>query len=717
MSPTAPNRLRVDGRFLSLGDERLFLKGVTFGPFPDGRALDPGEEFPRLAECGFNAVRVYTGADDHLLDCAEDNGLVVMAGIPWQWTRDFLAEPRLRTEGEMRLLEFLRAHGSHGALGALLVANEIPSDLVRWMGPVEVREAIEDLIDLCRAECGDDLLLAYANYPSTEYLEPRNADFTAFNVYLENREALQRYLPRLQNIAGDRPVLITEFGLDTIRHSEAEQDELISAHLDACLGAGVAGTTLFAWSDRWASRGREMTDWAFGLTRDDRSEKPALESLRGRLPALASARDGFSLQGAPRVSVVVCTFNGAAILADCLRACLALDYPDFEVLVVDDGSTDGTAEVVSRFPAVRYLRQEHGGLSVARNHGARAGTGELIAYTDDDCEPDRDWLYWIARAFEEPGTAAAGGPNLPPQPGGIQEAVVAVAPGAPSHVLLGDLNAEHLPGCNLVVRRSALAAIGGFRSQYFAAGDDVDLCWRLLDDGWNLAFVPAAFVWHRRRTTLLRYLRQQSGYGRAEALLYEAHPGRFDKGGIAWHGSVYGGGALSVDPHAVIYFGAMGLAGYQGLEHHGIPRRLPDRRFDTRIVHLLVRMCELVQPLVRALSRWRHGGPGPRLLPRRPDRRKYADDLREEVECHFLGAAGTGRFQLLGDLRARGWTPCGDSEPWDLERAPYRVLTTDEDHGPDCTLVRVRLLHPPGLRRAGLDMIKVAALEAGLEPL
>jgi len=717
VSPSAPSRLRVDGRFLSLGDERVFLKGVTFGPFPEGRALDPRDEFPRLAECGFNAVRVYTGADEHLLDCAEKNGLAVLAGLPWEWTRDFLSEPRLRAEGEMRLVEFLRMHGGHGALGALLVANEIPSDLVRWMGPLEVRKALEDLIDLCRAECGEELLFAYANYPSTEYLEPRNADFTAFNVYLEQREAMQRYLPRLQNIAGDRPVLITEFGLDTVRHSEAEQAELVSAHLDECLSAGLAGTTLFAWSDRWASRGREMTDWAFGLTRNDRSEKPVLPMLRDRLPALGRPRDALALRGVPRISVVVCTFNGAEILGDCLRACLALDYPDFEVLVVDDGSIDGTDEVVARYPGIRYLRQEHGGLSVARNLGAREASGELVAYTDDDCEPDRDWLFWIACAFEDPDTAAAGGPNLPPQPGGIQEAVVAVAPGAPSHVLLGDLTAEHLPGCNLVLRRSALNAIGGFRSQYFAAGDDVDLCWRLLDAGWNLAFVPAAFVWHRRRTTILRYLRQQSGYGRAEALLYEAHPERFDKGGIDWRGSVYGGGTLSVDAHAVIYFGAMGLAGYQGLEHHGIPRRLADRNFDTRAVQLLVKICELAQPLVRAFSRWRHGGPKPRLRPGQPAHRTYADDMRDEVECGFLGAAGTGRLQLLAVLRAGGWEPCGDRESWDLDCSPYRVLTTNEDHGPDCTLVKVRLLHPPGLRREGLRIVAKAALEAGLEPL
>ena len=89
--------------------------------------------------------------------------------MPWEWGRDFLAQPRLRTEGELKLLDFLRKHGSHPALGALIVANEIPSDLVRWMGPSRVRRALEELIELCRAEA-PEVLIAYANYPSTEYL-------------------------------------------------------------------------------------------------------------------------------------------------------------------------------------------------------------------------------------------------------------------------------------------------------------------------------------------------------------------------------------------------------------------------------------------------------------------------------------------------------------------------------------------------------------------
>ena len=715
MALSGPARLRVDGRFLALGDKRIFLKSVTFGPFPSDAELDPATEFPRIAASGFNSIRVYTGATRHLLDCAQENGLQVLVGIPWEWSRDFLAEPRLRAEGELRLLSFLREQGTHPALGALVVANEIPSDLVRWMGPSQVRQALEDLIDLCREEA-PELLIAYANYPSTEYLEPRNADFSAFNVYLENRESQALYLPRLQNIAGDRPILITEFGLDTIRNPEDTQASLLTGHLEECLAAGVAGTTFFAWSDRWASRGARMEDWAFGLTRRDKSEKPVLEALCKILPKISTARVTTPLKDdTPRISVVVCTHNGAAHLESCLRACCALDYPDFEVLVVDDGSTDQTPELAARFPEVRYLRQEHGGLSNARNYGADAATGELVAYTDDDCQPDVDWLFWIARCFDHPKAGAAGGPNLPPSPESLQEAIVASATGAPSHVLSEDLRAEHLPGCNLVVRRKALEEVGGFQPQFLAAGDDVDLCWRLLDQGWELVFAPPAFVWHRRRTSIVRYLKQQSGYGRAEALLFAVHPGRFRNEGIHWEGSVYSGGPVSADPHSVIYFGSMGQAGYQGLAHHTTPRRPLHRRFNSPASRGLLRLCDLLQPIVRAISRWRHGGPAPQFSRARAEYRPRGLEGAGCSEISFLGPSDTGRHQLLDALREAGWAACGDTETWDLRSAPFLLLTADEQRGLDHTLVRARLRHPPALRRNGISIIEEAARRIGLE--
>ena len=70
------------------------------------------------------------------------------------------------------------------------------------------------------------------------------------------------------------------------------------------------------------------------------------------------------------------------------------------------------------------------------------------------------------------------------------------APGAPAHVMLNDAEAEHLPGCNLAIRKAALNAIGGFREHYRTAGDDVDICWRLRDAGGHLRFMPGAMVWH-----------------------------------------------------------------------------------------------------------------------------------------------------------------------------------------------------------------------------
>ena len=371
--------------------------------------------------------------------------------------------------------------------------------------------------------------------------------------------------------------------------------------------------------------------------------------------------------------------------------------------------------MVACFPEVRYLRQEHRGLSVARNHGAQEATGELLAYTDDDCHPDRDWLFWIARAFENPRTGAAGGPNLPPSPSSLQEAIVTAAPGAPSHILVEDLRAEHLPGCNLVLRRNALEAIGGFQSQFVSAGDDVDLCWRLLDGGWELAFAPCAFVWHRRRPSLAGYLKQQSGYGRAEALLFDAHPGRFDRGGIDWRGSVYEGGSISVDAASVIYFGAMGQAGYQGLARHAISRRLLHREFDSPVARFLLKVCDLAQPVVRAFSRWRHGGPAPRF--QRPGPAATEDGGGKITESRFLGAKDADRHQLLAVLCAGGWRPCGETRPWDLESQPYRLLTTDEQLGPNHTMVKVRLLHPPGLHREGMDLLRAAARAAGLKRL
>src|SRR4029077_5719176 len=170
-----------------------------------------------------------------------------------------------------------------------------------------------------------------------------------------------------------------------------------------------------------------------------------------------------------------------------------------------------------------------------------AARGEIVAYTDSDCVVDPHWLSLMVRAMVEHRVDGCGGPNYAPHEEGRLEACVAASPGAPCHVLVGDDRAEHLAGCNMVFRKAALLAIGGFDPQFTAAGDDVDICSRLIAGGYAIGFCPAAFVWHFRRNTVKAYYGQQRGYGRAEAMLYPRYPERFNvMRQIAWRGTIPG---------------------------------------------------------------------------------------------------------------------------------------------------------------------------------
>src|SRR5260221_176517 len=264
----------------------------------------------------------------------------------------------------------------------------------------------------------------------------------------------------------------------------------------------------------WRRAGAEILDWGFVLTDRDRRPKRALAAV-GEAFAEGPFPDDAKW---PRISVVVCTHNGSRTIDHGCRELAKLEYPNYEVIVVDDGSTDDTAAIVGRHD-VKLIQTENRGLSSARNVGANAATGEIVAYIDDDAWPDPHWLHYLAMAFASGDYAGVGGPNIaPPSDGSVADAV-ANAPGGPVHVLLTDDIAEHIPGCNMSFRRSALKAVGGFDPAFRVAGDDVDLCWRIQEKGWKLGFTPAAVVWHHRRSSTRAYLRQQLGYGKAEAML------------------------------------------------------------------------------------------------------------------------------------------------------------------------------------------------------
>lgn len=656
----------------------MTLRAVTFGPFPGGM-LEGGElreELRKVVEVGFEAVRLYEWPSREFLGVAEEVGLWVFAGLAWESAKDFRAEPGSFSRAKVALVEGLRSAEGCAALAGVFVGNEIPMDLVRWMGAVWVREKLEELIEVGR-EVEPSLLFAYANYPSTEFLEPENADFSAMNVYLEDVGALSEYLRRLQHVAGDRPLMLSEFGLDTRRNGEARQRDLLVAALGVARECDVAGMCVYAWSDRWWNAGAEVLDWDFGLFGRDGREKSAVAGLREIF-----SREEKRVVPREMMSVMVCTRNGRGRIGACLEGVLRQSDGNFEVIVVDDGSGDGTGEWVrENFHEVRCVSLAPCGLSAARNEGARLAKGEILVYTDDDCVPDEDWLVGLRKGFFSREVGMVGGPNLAPKPQNWEEAVVQALPGAATHVMLDDEEAEHLPGCNLAVRREVFEEVGGFREKFHTAGDDVDFCWRVRGAGYELRFVAGAFVWHWRRGSCVGFLRQQVGYGKAERLLREEHNERFTENGDAiWEGVVYQGSVRRAERGSVIYHGAMGLAGYQGTLARVMPLREIRGRWRTWWSLRICRFLGWLQPLVRAWARrgrfvwWSGAG---EFLTR--------DEMAECREWALASRHVISREEVLRGLLARGWVAGGDTSEWDLEREGVRLLLAvvpaDAAHG------------------------------------
>jgi GT2 family glycosyltransferase len=566
-------KVALKGRFFVLNDEKFFLKGVTYGPFspsPEGvpfpEAARVEADFTLMTELGVNCLRTFTPPPDWLLDMAASYGLRVIIGIPWAQHISFLDSPRTQSEVRKTIVRSVEECRRHAATFAYLVGNEISPEIVRWHGSKHIRSFLGDLFDSAKG-ADPDRFVSYANFPSTEYLEIDFADFVAFNVYLHREQDFRRYLFHLHNLAGDRPLVLTEIGIDSMSQGLNFQAKALSWQLRAAFETGVAGTVIFSWTDEWHAysgpEGFQVDDWAFGLVDRNRRQKPAYWTVKNcydnPLPPPLSAY--------PKVSVVVCVYNGERTIDACLASLKKLNYPNYEVIVVNDGSTDGTRQIAESYDYIRLVNQENKGLSEARNVGIRASKGEIIAFTDADCMADPDWLTYLVARFRLSDFGAVGGPNLSPPDDSLIASCVAVSPGAPTHVLLDDEVAEHIPGCNMAFRREALEMIKGFDPIFRAAGDDVDVCWRLQNKGYKIGFSPAAVVWHFRRNTIRDYLKQQRGYGRAETLLFFKHPSRFNVlGQSRWFGRIYGDlSSFLASRQPRIYSGVFGRGLFQTL--------------------------------------------------------------------------------------------------------------------------------------------------------
>ncbi len=231
---------------------------------------------------------------------------------------------------------------------------------------------------------------------------------------------------------------------------------------------------------------------------------------------------------APDVSVVIAARNAEATLGACLQSLARQTYASHEVIVVDDGSTDGTA-ALARTHGATVLETAGAGASAARNIGVRHASGRVVAFTDADCTVPSTWLATLVETLDSTGATGAGGPQrnvFPPDvsSGAAFDAFFRLASIVSDYTRSGGGVREvaHNASCNSAYVTGAVTAIGGFTEGMWP-GEDVDLDLRLRSRGATLLFVPDAIVHHHRPGTLAWFRRMMRRYGAAERALVRRH--------------------------------------------------------------------------------------------------------------------------------------------------------------------------------------------------
>ncbi|MGH9343695.1 MAG: glycosyltransferase [Terriglobia bacterium] len=227
------------------------------------------------------------------------------------------------------------------------------------------------------------------------------------------------------------------------------------------------------------------------------------------------------------VSIVIPTFNGAKRIGRCLESLLdQTGGRNAEILVVDDGSRDDIGAVVAGFSGVKLVSQSNAGPAAARNHGAREAAGDIIIFTDDDCEPAPGWLDAMLKPFDDPEIVGVKGAYRTRQRPLIARFVQAEYEDR-YRLMARSAEIDFIDTYSAAFRRERFLEMNGYDTDFpVACAEDIELSYRMSARGWKMKFVPDAIVFHQHPESLAWYLKKKFKFAFWRVLAVRKNPSK-----------------------------------------------------------------------------------------------------------------------------------------------------------------------------------------------
>lgn len=223
----------------------------------------------------------------------------------------------------------------------------------------------------------------------------------------------------------------------------------------------------------------------------------------------------------PFVTIIIPTKNNGATIVKCLESLTKLDYPNYEIIVVDGHSTDGTDKIALKYGCT-VIYEDIGTRAGAINVGLRVAKGDIVAFTDADCVVDRHWLDELVKCYYDDSVAGVGGPNYLIGTDVFSKILRFLSNLINTRWILATSRVtqiDHNVGCNSSYRKEILLSIGGFDEKLVTA-EDLDIDYRIRQRGYKLIFTPTAKVYHFKHFTFKKFIKwcYRFGYGKGQLI-------------------------------------------------------------------------------------------------------------------------------------------------------------------------------------------------------